>query len=132
MKVYKSISRINYSIKQRGRFILQIKFSNKGTTLIASINGELDHHSIEYVREKIDSQIMKSSIRNLIFDFSDVNFMDSSGIGVIMGRYKNIKKINGNAALINVNLHIRRILEMSGILKIVPIYDNIEHAISSM
>jgi stage II sporulation protein AA (anti-sigma F factor antagonist) len=111
---------------------MQIKFSNKGSTLIASINGELDHHSIEYVREKIDYEIMKANIKNLIFDFSKVNFMDSSGIGVIMGRYKNIKKINGQAALINVNLHIRRILEMSGVLKIVPIYDNIENAINRM
>jgi stage II sporulation protein AA (anti-sigma F factor antagonist) len=58
--------------------------------------------------------------------------MDSSGIGVIMGRYKNIKKLNGQAALINVNMHIRRILEMAGVLKIVPIYDNIENAINRM
>ena len=111
---------------------MHIKFSNKGSTLIASIHGELDHHSIEYVREKIDAEIMKTINKNLIFDFSKVNFMDSSGIGVIMGRYKNIKKINGQAALVNVNLHIKKILEMSGILKIVPIYDNIEHAINKM
>jgi stage II sporulation protein AA (anti-sigma F factor antagonist) len=117
---------------QRRIYILQIKFSNKGSTLIASINGELDHHTIEYVREKIDSEIMKSTTKNLIFDFSNVNFMDSSGIGVIMGRYKNITKVNGKAALINVNAHVKRILEMSGVLKIVPIYDNIENAINRM
>jgi stage II sporulation protein AA (anti-sigma F factor antagonist) len=111
---------------------LQIKFSNKGSTLIASINGELDHHTIEYIREKIDSEIIKSTTKNLVFDFSNVSFMDSSGIGVIMGRYKNIKKLNGQAALINVNMHIRRILEMAGVLKIVPIYDNIENAINRM
>lgn len=111
---------------------MQIKFSNKGSTLIVGINGELDHHTIEYVREKIDSEIMKSTTKNLIFDFSNVSFMDSSGIGVIMGRYKNIKKLNGEAALINVNTHIRRILEMSGVLKVVPVYDNIDNAINRM
>lgn len=111
---------------------MQIKFSNKGSTLIVGIDGELDHHTIEYVREKIDFEIMKSTTKNLIFDFSKVSFMDSSGIGVIMGRYKNIKKLNGEAGLVNVNMHIERILEMAGILKIIPIYKNIEIAIKKM
>ena len=111
---------------------MQIKFSNKGSTLIAGIIGELDHHTVEYVRDKIDAEIMKSTTKNLIFDFSKVNFMDSSGIGVIMGRYKNIRKLNGQAALINVNSQIRRIFEMAGILKLMPIYDTMENAINRM
>jgi len=115
---------------QRG-IILQIKFSNKGTTLIIGISGELDHHSAEHARQKIDAEMIKSTTKNIIFDFSRLVFMDSSGIGIIMGRYKNIRELNGKAAIVNVNAQVRRILEMSGILKIMPIYDNMDDAIKN-
>lgn len=111
---------------------MQIKFSTKGSTLIISIIGELDHHSAETVRRKADYEIMKSTTKNLIFDFSQTTFMDSSGIGVIMGRYKNIEKLNGKAAAVNVNDQIARIFEMSGLSKIIPICDNIDSAIKMM
>lgn len=111
---------------------MQVKFSNKGSTLVVSIIGELDHHSIEYVREKVDVEMMKATTKNMILDFSKVSFMDSSGIGVIMGRYKNIMKLNGKAAVTNASAQIQRILEMSGILKIIPMYDSIDDAINRM
>ena len=111
---------------------MQIKFSNRGTTLIVSIVGELDHHTAEYARQKIDNEITKSTTRNVLFDMSKLGFMDSSGIGIIMGRYKNIRKLNGNAAVVNANSHVRRILEMSGILKLMPFYDNMDSAINNM
>lgn len=111
---------------------MQIKFSNKGTTLIIGIAGELDHHTAEYVRQKIDNEIIKSTTRNIIFDFKKLSFMDSSGIGVIMGRYKNIRKLDGRAAIVNVNDQVGRILEMSGILKIMPVYDSIDKVIINM
>ncbi len=111
---------------------MQVKFSNKGTTLIVKIFGELDHHSAEYIKQKIDGELIKSRTKNLIFDFSNVSFMDSSGIGVIMGRFKSIQKLNGKAAIINVNGQVKRILEMSGILKLIPIYDNLEKAINNL
>lgn len=112
--------------------ILQVKFSSRGSTLIVGIIGELDHHSAEYVREKVDSEMMKATTKNIIFDFSKVSFMDSSGIGVIMGRYKNIQKLQGKAVIICVSDQIRRIFDMSGLLKIMPVYDNIDTAISGM
>lgn len=115
-------------MKKNGVFHLQIKFSNKGNTLIIGILGELDHHSAEYIRQKIDAEMIKSTTKNIVFDFSKVSFMDSSGIGVIMGRYKNIIKLSGKAAIINANHQIKRILEMSGILKIIPVYDSINDA----
>lgn len=113
----------------RRMIILQVRFANKGTTLIISIIGELDHHWAEYIREKIDGQVIKSTTKNIIFDFSKVGFMDSSGIGVIVGRYKNIQKLNGKVAIVNANAQVKRILEMSGILKIIPLYDNIDEAV---
>lgn len=111
---------------------LQIKFTNRGNTLILSVVGELDHHSAEYIRQKADAEIIKSTTKNLIFDFSKVNFMDSSGIGVIMGRYKYIQQLNGRACFVNVNPQIQRIFEMAGLFKIIPRYDSIDTAINNM
>ncbi|KNY28592.1 anti-sigma F factor antagonist [Pseudobacteroides cellulosolvens] len=110
---------------------MKVKFLNKGNTLIASIIGEMDHHTADYIRDKIDGEIIKSSTKNIVFDFSKVGFMDSSGIGLVMGRYKNISKLNGRTAIIKANEQVRRIFEMSGVVKLVPIYDNIDEAIGS-
>ena len=65
---------------------MQVKFSNKGKTLVVSVSGELDHHSAEFLREKIDGEIIKSTTRNIIFELSKLSFMDSSGIGVDTGQ----------------------------------------------
>ncbi|TYQ16397.1 UNVERIFIED_CONTAM: SpoIIAA-like anti-anti-sigma regulatory factor [Acetivibrio alkalicellulosi] len=111
---------------------MKVNISYKGTTLVANVIGELDHHSAEYVRQKIDSELIKSSTKNMVFDFSNVSFMDSSGIGVIIGRYKNIQKLNGKLAITNINEQIKRIFEMSGLLKIIPAYQNIDDAIKKM
>ena len=111
---------------------MKVKISYKGSTLIAGIIGELDHHSAEYIREKIDSELIKATTKNVIFDFSKVTFMDSSGIGVIMGRFKNVSKLNGKLSVTNVSNQMLRILEMSGLLKVIPAYDNIDVAINKM
>ena len=111
---------------------LQVRFSSKGTTLVVGVIGELDHHSADYMRQKVDAEIIKSSTKNIVFDLSKMSFMDSSGIGVIMGRYKNIQKLNGNAALIGLNNQTKRIFDMSGLLKIIPVYDNVDSALKNM
>ena len=111
---------------------MEVKFSKQGTTLIICIIGELDHHSAEYIRHKIDSEILKATIKNAIFDFSKLSFIDSSGLGVIMGRYKNVQQLNGKVAVVNINAQTKRIIEMSGILKLIPEYDSIDTAINNM
>jgi stage II sporulation protein AA (anti-sigma F factor antagonist) len=111
---------------------LQVKFSKRGSTIIVSIIGELDHHSAEYIKNKVDSETMKSTTKNVIFDFSKVSFMDSSGIGTIIGRYKNIQKLNGKTAIVNMNTQIKRIFVMSGLMKIIPEYESIDEALSAI
>lgn len=111
---------------------MDIKFSNRGSTLIAVFSGELDHHFAEYARNKIEGELLKATTRNVIFDFSGLSFMDSSGIGVIVGRYANIKKLGGRMAIICKNQKIFRILEISGILKLMPVFDDLNHALNSV
>ncbi|EMS69826.1 anti-sigma F factor antagonist [Ruminiclostridium cellobioparum] len=111
---------------------MDVKLLRKGTTLVIRIMEDMDHHSAQYLRQKIDSEIIKSTVKNIIFDFSKVNFMDSSGIGIVVGRYKNIQKLNGRAAIVNANPKLMQIFEMSGVLKIIPAYADLEDALTSM
>ncbi len=111
---------------------MQVKFKLIKKTLIAKIEGELDHHTSIDVREIIDEEISKSRITNLIFDFTDLKFMDSSGIGVVIGRYKKIEKLNGKLCLTTLNPHIKRIVTISGLHKIIPVYNNVQEALKEM
>lgn len=111
---------------------MKLKFLNKGNTLIVSLDGELDHHSCEYVKRKLDCEILKVSTKNLIFDMSNLSFMDSSGIGVLVGRLKHINNLNGKTAIVSLNKSIKKLLTLSGILNIVDIYENVEDAVKIM
>ncbi|MCX7883771.1 MAG: anti-sigma F factor antagonist [Caloramator sp.] len=108
-----------------------LKFSKRDNTLIVFMAGELDHHSAENVRIKIDNKIDEFGIKNLIFDFSDVNFMDSSGIGVVIGRYKKIMEYGGKVGIVSLKPNIKRVFELGGLFKIIKEYKNIEEAIES-
>lgn len=111
---------------------MQVKFLCRGNSLIVVLNGELDHHSAQFVSSKIDSEIINTTAKNLLIDFSRVTFMDSSGIGVVVGRYKNILQLKGKLILINPSSQIKRIFEMSGILKQIKVYESIDKAISTI
>ncbi len=100
--------------------------------LIIKLNKELDHHNALLIRERADKLIEKNHIKHIIFDFSGASFMDSAGIGVIMGRYKKVIFIGGKAAVANVNSTIDRIFRLSGLYKIIEKYDSVEAALNNM
>ena len=93
--------------------------------LTLKISEEIDENCTDKLRRKIDNEITRCLPRKVIFDFSNVSFMDSAGIGMLLGRYKVIKMLGGNLELSNVNNQVRKVFEISGILKIIPIV-NIE------
>lgn len=111
---------------------MDIKFTNRGSTLIAAFSGELDHHFAEYVRNKIEREVIKATTRDVIFDLTGLSFMDSSGIGVLVGRYANIRKLGGKAAIICSNGRIRKILEISGVLKLMPVCSELNDALRAL
>jgi stage II sporulation protein AA (anti-sigma F factor antagonist) len=111
---------------------LNIKFANRGSTLIAVFTGELDHHFAEYARNKLEGELLKATTRNVVFDFTNLSFMDSSGIGVVVGRYSNIRKLGGKAAIICNNRKICHILEISGIVKLIPVYESLDFALNAL
>ena len=71
-------------------------------------------------------------IKNIIFDFKNIRFMDSSGIGVIIGRYKKISSEGGKVSVVNVNDRVKKIFNLSGMNKIINIYDTYEEVASSL
>ncbi|GAA0177429.1 anti-sigma F factor antagonist [Clostridium sediminicola] len=110
---------------------MHIKFTNKKNALIVYLSGELDHHSAEDVRNKIDDMIARTNSLNLILDFSNVNFMDSSGIGVVIGRYKKLLNKKGRVSISNVNGSVKRVFELSGMFKIIPLYSSADEAVNN-
>lgn len=89
-----------------------------GTTLVVKLEGEIDQSCAVEIRTDIDREIQLKNVRNLILDFAGVTFMDSSGIGVIIGRYKQIKARGGKTMIIRARPQVDKILELSGLKKI--------------
>ena len=110
-----------------------IKYSLEDKNLVIELMvPELDHHITNEVRDGIDNILNTRPIKNIIFDFKNIRFMDSSGIGVIIGRYKKISNDGGKVSVINVNPRVKKIFDLSGMNKIVSIYDTHEEVISSL
>ncbi len=103
-----------------------------GRTLVAHIDGDLDHHCATNIRRELDKILKRSEIKNLILDFSGLDFMDSSGIGVIIGRYKLINQIGGKTAVVVTKPNVNRMLTASGLKKIVSSYKTVSDALKGL
>lgn len=104
---------------------MHINFLLKNNKLYAKIIGELDHHSAVEIREQIDGKVLSDGVSTLIFDLSELVFMDSSGIGVIIGRYKLMKSIGGEVYIVSSNKTINKLLLISGVPDIIKIADSV-------
>ncbi|MBQ6809698.1 MAG: anti-sigma factor antagonist [Clostridia bacterium] len=87
--------------------------------LTVMIKGEIDHHTASEIRKQTDELIFKYLPKNLILDFSQVTFCDSSGIAIVLGRYKLMKQYGGVVNLAKVNSQISRIFDVSGVWNII-------------
>lgn len=96
----------------------KVIFSEEGTTLTAKLAPEIDHHSAKGMREAIDAMMFKLSPEILVLDFSLVKFMDSSGIGLIIGRAELAGEIGATVRITSLSNMLRRIVRLSGIEKI--------------
>lgn len=100
---------------------LNVNYETEDKLLLLEITEEIDHHVVEQIRRKADYEITRYMPRKVVFDFSHVTFMDSAGIGMVLGRYKMMKMLGGSLEMINVSPMLKKIFEMSGITKICPI-----------
>ncbi|MBQ7740635.1 MAG: anti-sigma factor antagonist [Eubacterium sp.] len=94
---------------------MNVTVETSGGLVIAYLNGEIDHHNSKEIREKIDTVITMNKPTHLILDFKNVSFMDSSGIGLIMGRYRLLQSYKSTLEVRGVNKQTKKIFELSGI-----------------
>ena len=89
--------------------------------LMVRLPEEVDHHQAAYICRNADKYILQDNVQNVVFDFEDTRFMDSSGIGIIMGRYRKIACFGGRVYAIHADRQIQRILTISGLAKVVEV-----------
>ena len=94
-------------------------YEKNRNTLTVHLSGELDHNIVSRIRTELDNLIAESNVRKLIFDLNELDFMDSSGIGLIIGRYKLMARRSGTVAVLAPDKHIDRIFEMSGLYQLI-------------
>ncbi|MCR4795014.1 MULTISPECIES: STAS domain-containing protein [Ruminococcus] len=100
---------------------MKIDIKSENGAAIATLSGEIDHHNAKELRAELDRFIVSAQPRQLAIDFGGITFMDSSGIGLIMGRSKLMKECGGALEVLNPQPYIRRVLKLSGIERIVKI-----------
>ena len=103
---------------------MKSEYKDLDKLLILKVTEEIDHHTTEKIRRKMDNEITRFMPRKVVFDFSKVSFMDSAGIGLLIGRYKLTKMLGGITEIKNTSKSIEKVLEMSGITRIIPITQN--------
>lgn len=91
--------------------------------LVVKVPEELDHHQAAYVRQYVDKYLLDEGIEHIIFDFEHTQFMDSSGIGMIVGRYKKVSCFGGKILIANAGERVRKILLLSGLADMIEWID---------
>lgn len=100
--------------------------------LVVALEGELDLNSADQYREAIDRMVMRMDAMYLVFDLSKVTFIDSSGLGMMLGRYKKIEQKGGRSAMCGICPRLSRMIEVSGLRKLMPVYETREEAIEGV
>ena len=93
----------------------KVKFQYAGGVLIARLIGEIDHHSAEELRREIDARLDSCPVEHLCLDFGDVGFMDSSGVGLILGRERRMRSLQGRVTVTQPPAQIQKVLGIANI-----------------
>jgi len=104
----------------------------KQDVLCIRLSGELDHHSADELRERATSTIEEHQIRHIVLNLEFLTFMDSSGLGVILGRYKQIKQQHGEMVVCAISPSIQRLFDMSGLFKIIRLEPTEQYALERL
>ena len=105
---------------------MESKFYEEDKLLVFKVTDEIDDCSVQKIRRKADYEIERHMPKRVVFDFDCVTFMDSAGIGMVLGRYKFANMIGAKLEVSNLSESIKRIFEMSGILKLIPVAEDLQ------
>ena len=99
---------------------MQIKSRVHNNTLYVLLCGELDEHTASYTKSTLDELFVKPNFQKIVIDLSELDFMDSTGIGVLIGRYKKMKDRHIPIFISNPSSHVEKIFKMTGLYEIMP------------
>jgi len=109
---------------------LELELEYRQGALFVRPHGEVDLSVADRFRETLEENLAKNSVSHLVFNLNRVSFIDSSGLGVILGRYKKLAQQGGRVSLVGAQPQVRRILALSGLLTVMPEYSSEEEAIA--
>lgn len=107
---------------------MDISFERHKNCLVVNVLGDIDHHFADLAKTAIDNEAKKEGVKNIVFNLSHVDFMDSAGIGMIIGRYKYTLNKGGLTAVVGLSENLKKIMMLSGLYRIIKIYDSVEDA----
>ncbi len=111
---------------------LSVSFETKQHVLLVRLSGELDHHEAENLRNEWQQVLSKQDVKHVILNLESLSFMDSSGLGVILGRYKEVKQEGGEMVVCSISPAVKRLFEMSGLFKIIRFEENEAYALETL
>ncbi|SDJ66346.1 anti-sigma F factor antagonist [Sediminibacillus albus] len=108
---------------------LNVQFTTKENVLLVRLSGELDHHASEQLKKEWQLAIKEHGVKHVILNLEDLSFMDSSGLGVFLGRYKEIMQLGGEMVVCSISPAVKRLFDMSGLFKIIRLEESEEYAL---
>ncbi|MFC0558257.1 anti-sigma F factor antagonist [Halalkalibacter alkalisediminis] len=111
---------------------LQIDLEKRGSVLLVRLEGELDHHTAEKLRAQVEQKLADGQVKHIVLNLELLSFMDSSGLGVILGRYKQVKANGGEMVVCAISSSVKRLFEMSGLFKIIRLEDSEQFALQTL
>ncbi|MFC4387714.1 anti-sigma F factor antagonist [Gracilibacillus marinus] len=103
---------------------LATQFIALENVLVVRLEGELDHHSAAHLKMEWQEQMQKNNSKHVVLNLENLQFMDSSGLGVVLGRYKEVQQIGGEMVVCSISNAVKRLFDLSGLFKIVRLEEN--------
>lgn len=117
------------NLSGRGGQAVRLLHKKIGNTLVVRLQGELDMSVADTFRQGVDQLLEQNPGSDLCLDLSEVSFIDSSGLGVILGRYKKLSATRLKMSILSPQPQVKRILELSGVMRIMPVYESLEQLV---
>ncbi len=111
---------------------MEVFIKVEGDVLIVKVTGELDMHTVDYFKNTIIQKMNKHSLQHLVLNFTEVSFIDSSGLGAILGRYRFLDKKRGQIILVGLRPAVKKVFKLAGMLKIIREVDNEQQALMEL
>ncbi|UNC92523.1 STAS domain-containing protein [Candidatus Contubernalis alkaliaceticus] len=111
---------------------MKIELRASGEVLITSLQGELDHHTAQIFKDMVKEELHKRKVKYLVVDMSGLTFMDSSGIGALLGRLNQLKNKGGKVVVFGMQSQVKKVFYAGGMDKVIPCYEREEEAIVNL